>query len=132
MILFQAEWCAFSCLKQESFIDATSKNMQEFILGVYSQEDFFYYYYYFKNMLNTNSSWPQPAQIKGLVVIFLGEGVIFCSIALCFKRAQDDLLKILQICFSCAELWENLMGWKCTGEYRAEDWRMTSPLSVCF
>lgn len=30
-------------------------------------------------MLSINSSWPKPAQIKGLVVIFIGEGVMFCS-----------------------------------------------------
>lgn len=30
-------------------------------------------------MLSINSSWPQPARIKGLVVIFVGEGVMFCS-----------------------------------------------------
>lgn len=31
-------------------------------------------------MLSVNSSWPQPAWIKGLLVIFIGEGIImFCS-----------------------------------------------------
>lgn len=30
-------------------------------------------------MLSINNFWPQPAQIKGLVVIFIGEGVMFCS-----------------------------------------------------
>lgn len=57
-------------------------------------------------MLSINSSWPQPAQIKGLVVIFNGKGVMFFQIALCFKHSQEDLLKVLQICFNHTELSE--------------------------
>lgn len=38
-----------------------------------------FFFFNFINMLSVNSSWPQPARIKGLLVIYIGEGIMFCS-----------------------------------------------------